>query len=74
MLVNRPGKFIIQFPRNDKHQQCTHTHDAWDDDKERFCFWPHFGADSIVDNQNARYSFLDLLNLDGTVDQESNVA
>ena len=74
MFVDGPCKFIVQLPRNDKHQQRPHGHDAGNDDKEWLRLRPYFGANGVVDDQNAGDSLLDLLNLDRTVDQKPDIS
>lgn len=73
MLVDRPREFIVQLPRNDKHQGRAHRHDDWNDDEKRLRLSPYIRADGVVDDQNRERVF-DLLHLDGPVDQKPDIA
>lgn len=74
MLVDGPRELIVQFPRNDEHQTSPHGYDTWDDDEERFCFWPYQWADDLVDDEDVVNRFFDLLDLNGAIDQKTNIA
>ncbi len=72
MLVNRPGEFVVQFPRNDRHQHRDQSNDARNSNEKWLFLIPNGCIDEIL-GAKLFNGFIDLIHLHRGVDQKTNV-
>lgn len=72
MLVDRPRKFVIQFPGNDGHEHCAQSQDTRNRHEERFGIGPIIRR-NIVEYNQLIDGVLDLFHLHGGVDEQPDI-
>lgn len=78
VLVNAPGELIVELPADDGHENSSESMDTWDCNQEGLDRRPYSGIHqqvvaSRVISGKPGVCFLNLLNLDSAVDQQSEV-
>lgn len=74
VLVNRPGEFVVQFPRNDRHQHRDQPNDTRNSNEKWLFLVPNGCIDEILGARAKLFNgFIDLILLYRGVDQKTNV-
>ncbi len=68
MLVYRPRKFVIQFPRNYRHENCSYSDDTRYGYKKRLDRSPNMKV-NVVSIMEIDDCSLDLVHLDCSIDE-----
>lgn len=73
VLVDAPRKLVVELPADDGHEDGAEGEDAGNRNQERLDLRPDFRVNQQVLVEQPFVGFLDLVDLDGTVDEESEV-
>lgn len=72
VLVDCPRELVVEFPCHKCHQECAQSHNTRNDDQERLGLIPDVQL-NLVHIVQGCHGFSNLLHLDRSVDQESDV-